>query len=70
MCVCGDVHSKEHVVENCPVSNNARQTVGLTYLEELLNGKYAHYESCKIIRDILHLHAYSMCVMEISWHWS
>ena len=58
MCVCGDAQTEEHVIENCSVSNNRRQTVGLTCLEELFNEKYPYYESCKIIHDILHLYAY------------
>ena len=56
------MQTEEHVVDNCPVSNNTRQTVGLIYLEELFNGKYIHYEFYKIIHDIA-----LVCMRYVSW---
>lgn len=56
LCVCGEVQTEKHVVEDCPVSSRIRDSTGLRNMEELFNGKYSHYESCKISNDILNLY--------------
>ena len=56
LCVCGNVQTEKHVVEDCPVSNDIRDSVGLTNMDDLFNEKYSHKESCMIIHNILHLY--------------
>lgn len=57
LCLCGEIQTEKHVVEDCPVSADIRQAFDLSSLEELFNGKYPNELSCKIIHDILQLYA-------------
>lgn len=56
LCVCGDIQTEKHVVEDCPVSSNVRNSIGLSNINDLFNEKFSHEDSCKIIYDILNLY--------------
>ena len=57
LCVCGEVQTERHVVEDCPISGCIRLTYGLESLEDLFNTRYTDDLSCKIIHDILNLYS-------------
>ena len=52
LCVCGEVQTEWHVVENCPVTRDIRQRVGLNRVQELFSGKYTYDVACKIVHDV------------------
>lgn len=56
LCVCGNIQTEKHVVEDCPVSIHIRNSVRLSNMDDLFNGKYSHAESCLVVYDILQLY--------------
>lgn len=56
LCVCGEVQTEKHVVEECPVALGIRQTSELTTMKDLFNGKFSFDKSCQIVHNILQLY--------------
>ena len=54
LCVCGQVQTEQHVVEQCPITSDIRVRYGL-YRIDLFNRKYSDEVSVKITHDILNL---------------
>ena len=57
LCSCGAIQSEEHVVCNCPISQNLRDRFGFTCIADLMNGNLACDIVCEIIYELLKLYA-------------
>ena len=55
LCVCGQVQTEQHVVEQCPITSEVRVRYGLYCIKDLFNRKYSDEISVKITHDILNL---------------
>ena len=51
--ICGKVQTEWLVIENCLVTSDISQSVGLTKVEELFSDEYTLDVVCKIVHDIL-----------------
>ena len=56
LCVCGDIQTERHVTENCPVTQQIRNSYNFTRMETLFTDLFTPGESCKIINDILSMY--------------
>lgn len=57
LCACEQIQTEKHVVQDCPLTHDIRQTYDLTSFEELFSGKYPPDVTCKIIHSILKVYS-------------
>lgn len=57
MCVCGEVQSERHVIEQCPQSAELRQQYRITTMENLLVERDDYEDVCGVIHSVLSLYA-------------
>ena len=53
LCVCGNIQTERHVVENCIKTQPIRSKYNFTSLENLFDGTFSPDDTCKIIHEIL-----------------
>ena len=53
VCLCGDVQTERHVVENCVWTHHITDTYNFTTMEHLFNDNFAPDVNCKIVHLIL-----------------
>ena len=56
LCSCGEVQTETHVIENCPVSSQIRQTFSITTASDLLITRTDYDVVCRIVHKILSLY--------------
>ena len=53
LCMCGEIQTERHVVENCIFTSNVRNTYNFRAIKDLFQGNFAPDVTCKIIHLIL-----------------
>ena len=56
LCSCGLIQSEEHVVSDCPISQNLRNKYGFASINDLMNGNIPDETACKFVYEILNLY--------------
>lgn len=56
VCICGQVQTERHVVQECPCTQYIRDRCGYTSLEQLFSDMYEPAKVCEIIHEILHVY--------------
>ena len=56
LCSCGEIQTETHVIENCPVSLQIRQTYNVTTALDLLLTRTDYDVVCKIVHKLLSLY--------------
>ena len=57
LCVCGEIQSERHVIEQCPQSAELRQQYRITTMENLLVERDDYEVVCGVIHSVLSLYA-------------
>ena len=52
LCSCGLIQSEEHVVSDCPISQNLRNKYGFASINDLMKGNIPDEIACKIVYEI------------------
>ena len=53
LCVCAEVQTERHVVQDCPLTQHLRDKYNFTTLEQLFSNNFSADVVCKIVHEIL-----------------
>ena len=56
LCVCGQIQTEAHVVEQCTFTENLRQTYSFANIPDLFSDRYSDAERCFILYKILNVY--------------
>ena len=56
LCSCGEIQTETHVIENCPISSQIRQTYNVTTAIDLLVNRTDYDVICTIVHKLLSLY--------------
>ena len=56
LCSCGQIQTETHVIENCPISLQIRQSYNVTTAIDLLLTRTDHEVVCQIVHKLLSLY--------------
>ena len=56
LCICGQVQTEEHVINDCPISQHIRDMYRFSSISDLMSDNFPNETLCKIIYQILNLY--------------